>query len=102
MIARTWGGKVPEAQAGAFHRHLLLTGVADYRAQDGCLEVRLWRRDAEGWAHFLLSSVWRDMAAVRAYAGETPEVAVLYPGDDAFGLVPDRDVTHYHVLDLEP
>jgi hypothetical protein len=41
------------------------------------------------------------MDAIRAYAGETPEVAVLYPGDDVYELVPDTTVTHYEVLSLE-
>jgi len=89
MIARTWGGRVPLIHATEFHRHLLRTGVSDYRQQPGCLEVHLWRRDVVGWAYFLLSSIWHDMDAIRAYTGETPEVAVLYPGDNAYELVPD-------------
>ena len=101
MIARNWSGNVHEAQAAAFDRRLLLTGVADYRAKDGCAEARLSRRDADSRAHFLLSSVWRDMAAIRACAGAALEVAMLYPGDDDFGLFPDRHVAHYGVLDLE-
>ncbi|MGS5085277.1 antibiotic biosynthesis monooxygenase [Hydrogenophaga sp. A37] len=102
MIARSWNGRVPQEHAGCFHRHLLKTGVSDYRQQPGCLEVRLWRSDADRWASFLLLSVWRDLDAIRAYAGSTPEVAVLYPEDDAFGLVPDKMVMHYRVLSMEP
>ncbi len=101
MIARSWGCRVPLAHARGFHRHLLATGVADYRRQPGCLDVQLWRRDADGWASFLLLSTWRDLDAIRGYAGDTPEVAVLYPEDDAFGLVPDRFVTHYDVVSTE-
>jgi hypothetical protein len=101
MIARTWGGQVPLSQAEGFCAHLMRTGVADYRQQPGCHEVRLLRRDGDGWTHFLLLSVWQDMAAIRVYAGEKPEVAVLYPEDDAFGLIPDRTVTHYQVMDLQ-
>jgi hypothetical protein len=41
------------------------------------------------------------MDAIRAFAGDTPEVAVLYPGDDAYGLIPDHIVTHYEVSSLE-
>jgi quinol monooxygenase YgiN len=102
MIARTWGGRVPWAHAADFHRHLLETGVADYRRQSGCLETWLWRRNADGWAHFLLVSVWRDMAAVRGYAGSAVDSAVLYPDDARFGLVPDTTATHYEVLALDP
>ncbi len=101
MIERTWAGKVPVDQAVAFHGHLLRTGVADYRAQTGCVAVRLWSRTVDGWAHFLLCSTWTDMDAIRRYAGPTPERAVLYADDDAFGLVPDLHVTHYEVLALD-
>jgi quinol monooxygenase YgiN len=101
MIARSWGGKVPIKHAEGFQRHLIATGVADYRQQPGCLDVQLWRRDGHGWAYFLLLSVWVSMDAIRGYAGERPDVAVLYPKDDAFGLVPDLTVTHYGVLDLK-
>lgn len=98
MIARIWGGKVPIEHATGFHQHLLTTGVADYHHQPGCIEVLLWRRDVDGWAHFLLSSLWIGMDAIRAYAGDAPELAVLYLEDHAFGLVPDTTVTHHEVL----
>lgn len=101
MIARAWGGRVPLEHARGFHRHLLETGVADYRRQPACLDVQLWRRDEDGWAHFLLLSTWRDMDAIRAYAGQMPGLAVLYRGDEMFGLVPDTTVTHYEVLKLD-
>ena len=101
MIARTWGGKVPLGQANGFHRHLLETGVADYRRQPGCLQTWMWRRDADGWAHFQLVSLWCDLAAVHGYAGTAADLAVLYPGDERFGLVPDATATHYEVLDLD-
>lgn len=39
------------------------------------------------------------MDEIRAYAGSTPEVAVVYPEDERFELVADRRVTHYEVLE---
>jgi 2-iminobutanoate/2-iminopropanoate deaminase len=100
MIARTWGGKVPLEHAEGFHQHLLVTGVEDYRGHRDCIEVKLLRRDAHEWAHFLLFSVWISMDAILGYAGDAPERAVLYPDDDAFGLVPDLEVTHYELLSV--
>jgi heme-degrading monooxygenase HmoA len=101
MIARAWGGRVPLEHAEAFHTHLIRTGLADYGDHAGCCDIKLLRRDADGWTQFLLISLWTSMDAIRAFAGDTPEVAVLYPGDDAYGLVPDLFVTHYEVLSLE-
>jgi hypothetical protein len=102
VIARTWDRKVPIEHADGFYQHLLATGVADYRTQAGCVHIQLWRRDAGAWARFVLSSLRESMEAIRRYAGEAPEWAVLYPGDDAFGLVPDRTVAHYDVLYMPP
>jgi quinol monooxygenase YgiN len=102
VILRSWGGRVPLDRAEAFVRHLSRTGVADYRRRPGCREVRLLRRDHDGWAHFQLESLWTDMGAIRAYAGERPERAVLYPDDERFGLVPDATVTHFELVALEP
>jgi quinol monooxygenase YgiN len=101
MIARTWHGKVPFKHAAAFHLHLRLTGVRDYRKQAGCLTVQLWRKDRDGWAHFVLTSTWDSMESIRRYAGDAPERAVLYPGDEAFELVPDTAVEHYEVLNAD-
>lgn len=97
MIARTWSGKVPHAQAVGFHQHLLETGVRDYERHGGCLEAKILRRDCDGWTVFLLFSVWESWDAIRAYAGSAPEQAVLYPQDERFGLVPDLSVLHYDI-----
>jgi hypothetical protein len=103
MIVRTWSGRVPLAQAGGFHAHLLATGVAEYRAQPGCRAIWLWRSDEEGGiARFTLMSVWTNMAAIRGYAGEDPQVAMLYADDARFGLVPDRVVEHHALLLADP
>jgi heme-degrading monooxygenase HmoA len=96
MIIRTWGGTVPIACADAFQHHLLATGVADYR-RHGCADIQLWRRDSDGCAHFRVVSLWTSMEAIRDYAGDSPEAAVLYPGDEVFGLIPDTVVEHYDV-----
>ncbi|MQA73715.1 MAG: hypothetical protein GEU88_05110 [Solirubrobacterales bacterium] len=99
MIVRTWGGRVPLEHEAGFHQHLLATGVADCRRRSGCLEVQVWRRrDEDGWVRFLLISWWQDRGVVRQYAGGDAETAVLYPGDERFGLVPDTTVTHYELV----
>jgi hypothetical protein len=102
VIARTLSGKVPLTHAAGFYRHLLQTGVEEYRQHPDCSEVKLLRRDINGWAHFLLLSFWTSMETIRAFAGDQPEKAVLYPNDNAFGLIPDEIVTHYEVVPATP
>jgi hypothetical protein len=57
-------------------------------------------RDVNTFAN-VTTERWMSMDAIRAFAGDTPEVAVLYPGDDAYGLIPDLIGTHYEVSSLE-
>jgi heme-degrading monooxygenase HmoA len=103
VIVRTWRGRVPAAHAEGFLAHLLATGVADYAKQPGCREVRVWRADdGEDVVCFTLISIWSSMDAVRAYAGSVPHVAVLYPEDERFELVPDRTVEHHALAFANP
>ena len=39
-------------------------------------------------------------AEIGRYAGADASRAVLYRGDEAFGLVPDRDVTHHELIEF--
>jgi heme-degrading monooxygenase HmoA len=77
---------------------LLNTGVKDYRCHSGCSEIKVLRRDSDGWAHFVIFSIWESHDAVRAYAKDASEKAVLYADDERFGLVPDLTVSHYDIL----
>lgn len=100
MIVRSWSGRVPLSRAEAFCCHLIATGVRDFRAQRGCVDVALWRRDEREWAIFTLISTWEDMECIRAHAGPDPSRAIHYPGDEAFGLVPDMNVIHHELIDI--
>ncbi len=102
MIVRTWSGRVPLTHGDGFHAHLLATGVADYRSHPGCVDVRMWRSSDGMAATFTLVSLWTDMAAIRAYAGDCPETAVLYPEDGRFALDPDLRVEHHTLLLADP
>jgi len=48
-----------------------------------------------------LTTYWETWEAVRAFAGEDLERAVLYPGDEKYEIVPDKHVRHYDVLENE-
>ena len=98
MIARTWHGAVPTEKADAYMRYLEATGLRDYRATKGNLDVLVLRRTEGRTTHFLLVTLWDSMDAIRAFAGPHPEKAVYYPEDDAFLLEKEDEVTHYDVI----
>ena len=98
MIVRCWSGRVPLERGEDFRDHLVATGVNDFRAQPGCVDVSLWRQEEGEWTIFTFVSTWRDMASLQAHVGADATSAVLYPGDEAFGLVPDLTVTHHELI----
>ena len=64
-------------------------GLVGDRATPGNQGVYGLRRVDGERCEFLLVTLWDDMDAVRAFAGEEPETAVFYPEDDRFLI--DRD-----------
>lgn len=104
MIMRTWTGAVRKADADDYLQHQAGTGVRDYRETAGNLGVLVLRRDRDELVEVTTVSLWESMAAVRAFAGEDPERARFYPGDDDLLAEKDLHASHYEVvtLDLDP
>ena len=99
MIARLWCGRVPVKHAIGFENHLM-QGIAEYRAQSGCVAVQLLKRADAGMVEFLLVSIWISAEAINAFAGPEPAKAVLYRGDEEYELQPDLTVRHYELVPL--
>ena len=98
-VVRVWRGRVPLAHACAFHRHLIATGLHDAEALPGNLGALLLRRDEPRFASFTLLTLWENEAAIHQFvSGDDLEQARLYPGDEAFELVPDLQVQHHQVV----
>jgi heme-degrading monooxygenase HmoA len=102
MIARTWHGRVPAAKSEAYYESLRRTGLPAYAATPGNRGVWVFRRTQGDVTHFLLTTLWESLEAIKRFAGEDYERARYYPEDDDFLLEREPFVTHYDVLDLKP
>lgn len=107
MIAREWRCLCPTRQREGFLNHLRLTGVLEAKATPGYLGHQILERLGEtcptrrsGSVEIGLLTYWESWQAVSAFAGDRPDRAVLYPGDDRFEIVPDKHVQHYEVLEM--
>jgi len=101
MIAREWKCLCPPTHRDGFLKHLYQTGVAETSGTPGFLGYQVLTRDVDGMVEFTLVTYWESLAAIKAFAGEEIERAVLYPGDEVFEIVPETVVRHYEVVGAE-
>lgn len=98
MIARTWRGQVRTTDAEAYADYVRETGFRAYAKTPGNLGAWMLRREDGERTEFVTVSLWESEEAIRAFAGEDIEAAVLYPEDRRY-LIGDSTVTHHRVAD---
>ena len=101
MISRVWHGRVAAEKADAYQDYLLRTGLADYRATPGNIAVLVEQWVEGDVAHFLITTVWESLEAIKRFAGEDYEAARYYPEDDDFLLEREPRVRHAKVRYFE-
>jgi heme-degrading monooxygenase HmoA len=98
VIARTWRGLVATDRADEYMGFIERTGLSEYAETPGNLGAHLMRRDlGDGRTEVVTLSFWESMDAVRRFAGDDPERAVLYPGDEDYLLETETAIAHYEV-----
>ena len=102
MIARTWTGAVLRADADAYADYIRATGFAEYGRTGGNRGAWMLRRDDGDRTEFITLSLWDSVDAIKAFAGEDIEAAVLYPEDERYLIDGESSVTHYEVVDQVP
>jgi heme-degrading monooxygenase HmoA len=102
VIARTWTGVVRRADADAYADYIRDTGFAEYGRTAGNRGAWMLRRDDGDRTEFITLSMWESGDAIKAFAGEDIEAAVLYPEDERYLIDGESSVTHYEVVDQVP
>jgi heme-degrading monooxygenase HmoA len=99
MIGRIWHGWTEPAKADAYESLLqeeIFTGIRD-RQIAGFLEIQLFRRDLGAEVEFITIMWFDSLDAVRAFAGEDYEAAVVPPKARALLSRFDERSQHYEV-----
>jgi antibiotic biosynthesis monooxygenase (ABM) superfamily enzyme len=102
MIARLWHGHTRPDDADAYERLLreeIFRGIAS-RAIPGCRGIELFRRPAGEEVEFVTLMRFDSLDAVRAFAGEDHEAAVVPPEAQALLVRYDRRSVHYEVREM--
>ncbi len=99
MIARVWHGWTTPENADAYEsllRHEIFEGIKDRRIA-GFREIQLFRRSLDAEVEFITTMWFDSLEAVRAFAGEDYEVAVVPPEARALLSRFDGRSQHYDV-----
>jgi heme-degrading monooxygenase HmoA len=99
MIARTWKGTVRRVDAEQYAKYIRETGFAEYGRTPGNRGAWMLRRDEDERTEFITLSLWESEDAIRAFAGDDIEAAVLYPEDERYLIGGESTVAHYQVVD---
>jgi heme-degrading monooxygenase HmoA len=103
MIARLWHGYTRPADADAYERLLreeIFLGIAS-RAIPGYRGIELFRRPTAEEVEFVTLMRFDSLDAVRAFAGEDHEAAVVPPAARALLVRYDPRSAHYEVREIE-
>ena len=101
MIMRTWRGAVRSENAEQYLTHQASTGVREYRQTPGNTGALVIRRNRGDLCEVITVSFWESMNAVRQFAGDDPDQAKFYPGDDELLVEKDLHVDHYEVVSAD-
>lgn len=98
MIVRHWRARVSHTNCEAYLKYLEQTVFAIVGDIDGFIEAEILRRDEADGVQLVIVSRWASMDAIRQYAGDTPEKAVVAPEAQAMLQSYAKDVEHFELF----
>ncbi len=100
MITRIWHGTTSLENAGKYLEILKSKGTDEYRETTGNLSVKIWKQVTGKKCHFWTVTEWKNIDAIRSFAGEEYEKAKYYPQDKGLLTTFEEKVTHYESYDV--
>jgi heme-degrading monooxygenase HmoA len=98
MIARIWSAQTTPEQAPAYIEHLSTQVLPAVRQVDGFAGLLLLQRPDAGAVEILVVTYWESLDAVRGFAGDDLEQAVVAAEAAAVLTRFDSRVRHYQVV----
>ncbi len=99
MILRKWESRIRAADEAAYIAYIEETGAADYAGTDGNLGFQiLLQRHPDATCTVTTLSWWRDLDAIKAFAGEDYGKSRYYAEDARYLLEWNEEVEHFDVV----
>jgi heme-degrading monooxygenase HmoA len=103
MITRNWTGVVKPGRSNDYLIHLQNDTLKRLSAIKGFLNASILKRMVSDGIEFLVITHWENMDAIKQFAGEAADIAVVPPTAQEMMVRYDPVVRHYEeVLTLMP
>ena len=99
MISRHWKGIARPGYAEAYVQHLRHDTFPGLARIPGFVSASVLRRDVEAGTEFQIVTVWESLAAIKGFAGDDPETAVVPASVRAMLATYDERVVHYEIAE---
>ena len=97
MISRHWRGVVKTEQSDDSIRHLQKDTLPQLANIPGFVSASILRRSTAEGVEFVVVTSWHSMDAIRQFAGEPADMAVVPPVAQAMMVEYDKKVVHYEI-----
>jgi heme-degrading monooxygenase HmoA len=97
MVIRFWSARAGEVQSQAYLEHFQKVVLPKLRRTDGYVGATALTRRAGDEVEILLATAWQSLDAVRRFAGEDFEAAVVEEQAAALLTDFDRQVRHFEL-----
>ena len=98
MIARIWHGTTRKEDLEDYTTFMKVKAIPDYEKTTGFVKLTFLRRIENDIGHFTLITFWKNLEAIKNFAGEDYEKAKYYEEDKIYLLEFEEKVIHYEVF----
>jgi len=97
MIARVWSARASFLNLEPYKLHLSRKVFPELRSIPGFVRAELFTRADAGESEIVVTTVWKDLASIDAFAHPDREAAVIAAEAAALLTDYDRRVRHYEI-----
>lgn len=99
MILRSWRARASTSGATAYAEHFRDRVLPALKPLDGFVSGQLWSERRDDGVELLVLTRWASIDAIRAFAGERHDQAVVAPEAAAMLTEFDATVRHFDVVE---
>ena len=99
MISRQWRGIAKRSEADRYISHLRAETFPQLAGIPGFINASILRREAAEGIEFQIVTTWESIEAIRRFAGENAQRAVVPEEVEKMMVSYDRAVDHYEVVE---